>query len=50
VAEAALSKGLLINNATETVVRVAPPLVITDAEIDRALTVLEEVWREVSAP
>jgi acetylornithine/succinyldiaminopimelate/putrescine aminotransferase len=49
VAETALSKGLLLNNATDTVVRIAPPLVITDAEIDRALDVLEEVWDEVSA-
>jgi acetylornithine aminotransferase len=49
VAASALDKGLLVNNATDSVVRVAPPLVITDAEIDNALSILQEVWDEVSA-
>jgi predicted acetylornithine/succinylornithine family transaminase len=40
VAEEAFARGVLVNDATPHVVRVAPPLVITDEEIDRALAVL----------
>lgn len=43
----ALDKGLLVNNPAPDVLRLTPPLVITDAEIDRALDILEEVWDEV---
>lgn len=49
VTSAALEKGVLVNDATPRVVRLAPPLVITDEEIDHGLAVLGEVWREVSA-
>ena len=47
VAERALERGVIVNDATERVVRLAPPLTITDAEIDEGLDVLEEVFDEV---
>lgn len=43
----ALAKGLLVNNPADDVLRLTPPLVITDAEIDRALAILKEVWDEI---
>ena len=42
--EKALRRGLLINNATPDVIRLVPPLVISDAEIETALWGLEEVF------
>jgi acetylornithine/N-succinyldiaminopimelate aminotransferase len=47
VSEAALERGLLVNDATPSAVRLAPPLVIADTEIDAALEILAEVAREV---
>lgn len=47
--ERALQEGILINDPTPNVLRLAPPLVITHDEIDDALDILEEVWREVGA-
>jgi acetylornithine/N-succinyldiaminopimelate aminotransferase len=44
VAEKALERGLLVNDATPDVVRLVPPLVISDAEVEEALWVLEEVF------
>jgi acetylornithine aminotransferase len=44
IAEAALEAGLLVNDATPEVVRLCPPLVITDDEIDEALESLESVF------
>ncbi len=49
VTAAALDKGVLVNDATRNIVRLAPPLVISDEEIDQGLSVLGEVWREVTA-
>jgi acetylornithine/succinyldiaminopimelate/putrescine aminotransferase len=43
VAAAALAQGLLINVTAERVLRIAPPLVVTDAEIDEALAILGRV-------
>ena len=48
VAEEAFARGVLVNDATPNVVRVAPPLVINDEEIDRALKVLDESFRAVT--
>jgi acetylornithine/N-succinyldiaminopimelate aminotransferase len=45
----ALQRGVLINDPTPDVIRLAPPLVITDQDIDAALEVLEEVALEVGA-
>lgn len=43
----ALERGVLVNNATESVLRFTPPLVITDQEIDRALEIIAEIWDEI---
>lgn len=43
----ALERGVLINNATESVLRFTPPLVITDQEINRALEIIAEIWDEI---
>jgi acetylornithine aminotransferase len=44
VAAAALAGGLLINVTAERVLRVAPPLVITDAQIDEGLQILGKAF------
>jgi acetylornithine/succinyldiaminopimelate/putrescine aminotransferase len=41
VVEAALQRKLLINRTSDTVIRLLPPYVITEQEIDEALPVLE---------
>lgn len=43
VVEAALEHKLLVNEVSASVVRFTPPLVISDAEIDHAIAVMEEV-------
>jgi acetylornithine/succinyldiaminopimelate/putrescine aminotransferase len=43
VAENALELGLLVNDATPSVVRLTPPLVITHDDTQEALEILEEV-------
>ncbi|MGH2729278.1 MAG: acetylornithine transaminase [Actinomycetota bacterium] len=43
IAAAALEHGVLVNDATASVVRLTPPLVISDDEIDESLAILEEV-------
>ena len=42
VVEAALELGLLINRTSDTVVRLLPPYVITEAEVDEACSLLEQ--------
>jgi ornithine--oxo-acid transaminase len=44
-----MEKGVLSKETHETVVRFAPPLTITRAQIDEALTVVREVVRELEA-
>jgi len=44
VAAAALDQGLLINLTADRVLRIAPPLVVTDAEIDEGLAILARVF------
>ena len=44
VAAAALELGVLVNDATPNVVRLTPPLVIDDEEIDEGLAVLEKAF------
>ena len=41
VVDAALQRRLLINRTSDTVVRLLPPYVITEHEIDEALPLLE---------
>jgi acetylornithine/N-succinyldiaminopimelate aminotransferase len=43
VVAACLTRGVLVNCTAERVLRLLPPLIITEAEIDRGLAVLEEV-------
>jgi predicted acetylornithine/succinylornithine family transaminase len=43
VAAAALDAGLVINAVTPTALRLAPSLLVTEAEIDRAVAILETV-------
>jgi len=43
VVEECLRRGLLINCTVERVLRLLPPLIVTDAEIDRGVAILEEV-------
>jgi predicted acetylornithine/succinylornithine family transaminase len=46
IAAACLDRGLVVNAVTPTVVRFAPPLVVADAEIDRAAQIFSEVVRD----
>jgi acetylornithine/N-succinyldiaminopimelate aminotransferase len=47
IAAAALEHGVLVNDATPNVVRLTPPLVISDDEVDESLAILEEVLNAV---
>jgi acetylornithine/N-succinyldiaminopimelate aminotransferase len=49
VTELALERGVLVNNATDYVVRLCPPLVITDEDIDTSIDVLGEVMAHEAA-
>jgi acetylornithine aminotransferase len=49
IAAAALARGLLVNAVRPDAIRVAPPLLVTDAELDTALGILAEVMAEVMA-
>ena len=44
---AALTKGLIINNTNDETIRLVPPLVITKAEIDEAISILKDVLTTV---
>ena len=43
VAAACLDRGLVVNNVTPTALRLAPPLTVSDEEIDEAVAILKEV-------
>jgi len=47
VCEALMKRGLLSKETHETVVRLAPPLIISKAEIDWAVTQIREVLQEI---
>ena len=49
LAALALQRGLLVNDAAPGVLRVAPPLVVTDEQVELALSILEEAWDEIGA-
>jgi ornithine--oxo-acid transaminase len=42
-----LSKGILMKDTHQTTIRFAPPLIITQGEVDFVLNAFEEVLREV---
>jgi len=48
VAAEALDRGLVVNPVTETAVRLAPPLVVTEAEIDEAIARLAGALAELA--
>ncbi|MHA3702490.1 acetylornithine transaminase [Jatrophihabitans sp. YIM 134969] len=45
----ARSNGLLVNTVKPAVLRLAPPLIVTDAEVDRAVAVLSDAVHTVAA-
>jgi predicted acetylornithine/succinylornithine family transaminase len=47
IAAAALARGLLVNAVRPDAIRVAPPLLVTDAELDTALGLLAEVMADL---
>jgi acetylornithine/N-succinyldiaminopimelate aminotransferase len=49
VHEAAIRQGLLVNRTAGTVIRLLPPLTITEAELDRAMVLLDAAFSEVLA-
>jgi len=46
VVNAALERGLLINRTCTTVVRMLPPFIVTEADVDRAMDILDEILGE----
>jgi predicted acetylornithine/succinylornithine family transaminase len=47
VAAAALARGLVVNPVTATAVRLAPPLVVSEAEVDQAVALLSGAIEEL---
>ena len=50
VLDAALERGVLLNAVSPATLRFMPPLVITEAEIDRAVAVLDAALAVTLAP
>ena len=50
VVEAALERGLLINRTADTVIRLLPPFIITAAEIDEGIAILDEAIGVTTEP
>ena len=48
VVDAAMARGVIFNDATPTVVRLCPPLVVTKEQISQAVHVLGEVWDAIA--
>jgi predicted acetylornithine/succinylornithine family transaminase len=48
--DAALAAGVLVNRTATTVIRLLPPLVITEAELEAGLQVLDQVLAALPAP
>jgi 4-aminobutyrate aminotransferase-like enzyme len=49
VHEAAIRHGVLVNRTAGRVIRLLPPLIITEAELDSALELLDAAFSEVFA-
>lgn len=45
IVEKCLEKGLIINNATDNILRFLPPLIITEKDVDKAVGILESVLK-----
>ena len=48
VVPAGLARGVIVNRTAETVVRLLPPLTITEAEVDDALARLDQALTDVT--
>ncbi len=48
IAAAALEEGLLVNPVRPDAIRVAPPLLVSDEEVDAALAILAEVMADAA--
>ncbi|MGB9606370.1 MAG: aminotransferase class III-fold pyridoxal phosphate-dependent enzyme, partial [Bryobacteraceae bacterium] len=48
--EDALAEGLLINCTSENVIRLLPPYIISDAEVDRAVKILARLFKKIKYP
>ena len=42
--EAALARGLLVNDTQQTVLRLLPPYIVGEPEMDQAVRILDEVF------
>jgi acetylornithine/succinyldiaminopimelate/putrescine aminotransferase len=42
VVESCLADGLIVNCTAEKVIRLVPPLIVTEAEIDKAVAILDK--------
>ena len=49
VVEACRERGLLVNCTQGNVIRLLPPLIISEPEINRGLSILAEAFRAVSS-
>jgi predicted acetylornithine/succinylornithine family transaminase len=49
VVQAALALGVLVNRTAEKVVRLLPPLTITEPDLDRAVSILDQALAQVTA-
>jgi acetylornithine/N-succinyldiaminopimelate aminotransferase len=47
VMQAALTRGLVVNRTSESVIRLLPPYIVSEAEIDRGLSILEAALSDV---
>jgi acetylornithine/succinyldiaminopimelate/putrescine aminotransferase len=45
-----IEEGLLINCTHDTVLRALPPYVLTEQDVDRAITVLKRVFKKAKPP
>jgi acetylornithine/N-succinyldiaminopimelate aminotransferase len=48
IVAACMARGLLVLTAGDNVVRFVPPLILTEADVDQAVTVLEAALKEVT--
>jgi len=50
VYKACLRRGLIVNCTSQTVIRIVPPLIVTEQDCDRAVGILEAALEEVFGP
>jgi acetylornithine/succinyldiaminopimelate/putrescine aminotransferase len=46
----ALERGLLVNDVTTSTVRLCPPLIVSEADCDEAVSILDEVLTTTEGP